>query len=247
MGVATNPNDCFAYVSSIYPSIHPSTYLVMTSSNAFESEKSPTRRVVKAKQPPPPLELSPQAAAAAASKHDEKENTDHSAYSNFHSPFQTREQEEEWAQRTRDHRFDVSAKLQKEHKQVFVQSKRTSATSIPTTPIEKPADTNVMEIPPSMSVEPKYPEHKRTTQHDDEEAESSGVGGWFTGKRYKKARLPDEEVEEDIEGNVDDSGEGSGSPFEKDFWLGWKGAAVVAVVGVVAFALLSTSRPPKRR
>lgn len=189
---------------------------------------SPNRRRVKAKQPPPPLNL-------VKVETPEVHPKNYGYYSNLKSPSQAREKEEEDKKQSRHHRLEKTDKNRKEHKKALIDEKRKHPV-----PKELPIDTSVpiktmtLEVPACMSVEPQFPELKRS---------SSAVQGYETPKRHKQEEedrkersampsFPDEDVEAisipDNEGNKPSSI--------------WAMTGLLAAAAVVAIAMVVASK-----
>ena len=116
---------------------------------------SPSRRVVKAKAPPPPSLHLPK----PAPEDDEEVDVAHVSYA-LGSPSVERELEQEKVNKWRKERLEGMAAKQKMERDKEVLERRQS-NSTPTRGI-----TGEMDIPQEVlqefSVEPKYPEHKRS-------------------------------------------------------------------------------------
>lgn len=118
---------------------------------------SPPRRLVKAKAPPPP---SLEVAKSATPEDDNIEESSGVLGYPLASPSVERELEQERSEKWRKERLDAAVAKQKQQRGKDLLGRRQSGT-VQMTAIEangmEPA-----EVPPAFSVEPQYPEHKRS-------------------------------------------------------------------------------------
>jgi len=121
----------------------------------FPNMTSPSRRVVKAKAPPPSLNL-----PKAVTEEDEEVDVAHVSYT-LGSPSVERELEQEKVDNWRKERLVGMAAKQKQERDKEVLERRQSNT-MPTQPHVKSESNILPEVLQEFSVEPKYPEHKRS-------------------------------------------------------------------------------------
>ena len=141
---------------------------------------SPSRRVVKAKAPPPSLDLPPK---PVAEPDDDPQDEGHAAYPGL-SPSVARELEQERTEKWRKERYDATVAKQKQQRDKDLQHRRQNSGSI--TPTQSSDTPSVpVDIPASLSVEPQFPEHKRS-------GETASVGEPVVKRR--KASVGDDDA-----------------------------------------------------
>ena len=121
---------------------------------------SPPRRVVKAKAPPP-LDPTTTSTATDSADDDVMDNSSGHVTYPLASPSVEREVEQERSEKWRKERHDAAAAKQKQHRDLSTQTRRQSATAAS----ENSASTTTplpAKVPPEFSVDPKFPEHKRS-------------------------------------------------------------------------------------
>jgi hypothetical protein len=119
---------------------------------------SPSRRVVKAKAPPPSLDLVEDEAVAEATE-DAEDAVAHVSYA-VKSPSVERELEQEQVDKWRKERYVGMVEKKKAERQKEVMTRRQSSKS--PTPPATASGSIPAQVLEEFSVEPKYPEHKRS-------------------------------------------------------------------------------------
>jgi len=193
-----------------------------------------SRRVIHAKRPPPVEKPTKEEEENQELENGKSNQNGREGYTNPKSPDHMREEEENWRMKFEQDRYEATTRASKTHKDDYVQQKRSVANSVQKDPIEKQPQS----MEQVLSVEPEHPEHKRA---DRGSITSNIFDSNFAGAPLpkKKSRQTSEASDEPVERGLSPLPEGDGEP---DFWLGWKGATVVAITGVAIYALLASAR-----